>query len=120
MTNKRYGRVGDSPIIGAGTWADTRCAVSGTGWGEFYIRAAAAHEICARVRLAGLPLSRAADEVINIDVPKAGGDGGAIALGADGSIAFPFNTPGMARGWIGDDGVPHVALYKTDTLELPR
>jgi beta-aspartyl-peptidase (threonine type) len=120
MTNKRYGRVGDSPIIGAGTWADTRCAVSGTGWGEFYIRAAAAHEICARVRLAGLPLSRAADEVINIDVPKAGGDGGAIALGADGSVAFPFNTPGMARGWIGADGVPHVALYKTDTLELPR
>jgi beta-aspartyl-peptidase (threonine type) len=120
MTNKRYGRVGDSPIIGAGTWADTRCAVSGTGWGEYYIRAAAAHEICARLRLAGLPLARAADEVINVDIPKAGGDGGAIALGADGSLAFPFNTPGMARGWIGADGVPHVALYKTDTLSLPR
>jgi beta-aspartyl-peptidase (threonine type) len=120
MTNKRYGRVGDSPIIGAGTWADARCAVSGTGWGEFYIRAAAAHEICARVRLAGQPLAKAADGVINTDIPKAGGDGGAIALGADGSVAFPFNTPGMARGWIGADGVPHVALYKTDTLELPR
>ena len=119
MTNKRYGRVGDSPIIGAGTWADDRCAVSGTGWGEFYIRAAAAHEICARVRLSGDPLARSADRVINRDIPKAGGDGGAIALGADGSVAFPFNTGGMYRGWIGADGVPHVAIYKTDTLAMP-
>ena len=119
MTNKRYGRVGDSPIIGAGTWADARCAGSGTGWGEFYIRAAAAHEICARVRLAGDPLARAADRVINRDIPKAGGDGGAIALGADGSVAFPFNTGGMYRGWIGSDGVPHVAIYKTDALVMP-
>ena len=69
MTNKRYGRVGDSPIIGAGTWADAGCAVSGTGWGEFYIRDAAAHEICARVRLAGMPLPKAADDVINKDIP---------------------------------------------------
>ncbi|MFT3755203.1 MAG: isoaspartyl peptidase/L-asparaginase [Pseudoxanthomonas sp.] len=119
MTNKRYGRVGDSPIIGAGTWADARCAVSGTGWGEFYIRAAAAHEICARVRLSGTPLARAADAVINGDIPKAGGDGGAIALGADGSVAFPFNTGGMYRGWIGPDGVPHVAIYKDDELPMP-
>ncbi len=119
MTNKRYGRVGDAPIIGAGTWADDRCAVSGTGWGEFYIRAAAAHEICARVRLAGDPLARAADSVINRDIPKAGGDGGAIALGADGSVAFPFNTGGMYRGWIGSDGVPHVAIYKTDAMVMP-
>ena len=119
MTNKRYGRVGDSPIIGAGTWADERCAVSGTGWGEYYIRAAAAHEICARVRLAGDPLYRAADAVINDDIPAAGGDGGAIALGADGGIAFPFNTPGMYRGWIGADGVPHVAIYREDELALP-
>ena len=119
MTNKRYGRVGDSPIIGAGTWADARCAVSGTGWGEFYIRAAAAHEICARVRLAGQPLARAADGVINRDVPAAGGDGGAIALGADGSVAFPFNTEGMYRGWIGADGVPHVAVFRDEALPLP-
>ncbi|WP_229790810.1 isoaspartyl peptidase/L-asparaginase family protein [Cognatilysobacter xinjiangensis] len=119
MTNKRYGRVGDSPIIGAGTWADARCAVSGTGWGEFYIRGASAHEICARVRLAGTPLRRAADAVINRDIPKAGGDGGAIALGADGSVAFPFNTEGMYRGWIGADGVPHVAIYREDALAMP-
>ena len=111
--------MGDSPIIGAGTWADDRCAVSGTGWGEFYIRAAAAHEICARVRLAGDPISRAADRVINRDITAAGGDGGAIALGADGSIAFPFNTGGMYRGWIGADGVPHVAIYKADALPMP-
>ena len=116
MTNKRDGRVGDSPIIGAGTWADDRCAFSGTGWGEYYIRAAAAHEVCARVRLAGHSLARAADSVINRDIPKAGGDGGAIALGADGSMAFPFNTEGMYRGWIGADGVPHVAIYKEDPL----
>ncbi len=119
MTNKRYGRIGDAPIIGAGTWADARCAVSGTGWGEFYIRSAAAHEICARVRLAGEPLAKAADRVINHDIPTAGGDGGAIALGADGSVAFPFNTGGMYRGWIGSDGVPHVAIYKGDAMAMP-
>ena len=119
MTNKRYGRVGDSPIIGAGTWADDRCAFSGTGWGEYYIRAAAAHEVCARVRLLGMPLAKAAHAVINVDIPKAGGDGGAIALGADGSVAFPFNTEGMYRGWIGADGVPHVAVYREDALAMP-
>ena len=119
MTNKRYGRVGDAPIIGAGTWADARCAVSGTGWGEFYIRTAAAHEICARVRLSGDSLARAGEAVINRLIPAAGGDGGAIALGADGSIAFPFNTPGMYRGWIGGDGVPHVAIWPGEALPMP-
>ena len=116
MTDKRYGRVGDSPIIGAGTWADARCAVSGTGWGEYYIRAAAAHEICARVRLSGQSIARAARGVINDEIPKAGGDGGAIALASDGTFAFPFNTEGMYRGWIGSDGVPHVAIYADDML----
>ncbi|WP_051464476.1 isoaspartyl peptidase/L-asparaginase [Pseudoxanthomonas suwonensis] len=119
MTNKRYGRVGDSPIIGAGTWADGRCAVSGTGWGEFYIRTAAAHEICARVRLSGDSIARAGEQVINGVIPKAGGDGGAIALDAQGKAAFPFNTGGMYRGWIGADGVPHVAIYRDDPLPLP-
>ena len=119
MTNKRYGRVGDSPIIGAGTWADDRCAVSGTGWGEYYIRAAAAHEICARVRLHGDGIARAADIVINRDIPQAGGDGGAIALDAAGNAAFPFNTEGMYRGWIGEDGVPHVAVFAGEALPMP-
>ena len=68
------------------------------------------------MRLSGEGLVRAADGVINRDIPKAGGDGGAIALGADGTIAFPFNTEGMYRGWIGADGVPHVAIYKEDAL----
>jgi beta-aspartyl-peptidase (threonine type) len=120
MTDKRYGRVGDSPIIGAGTWADARCAVSGTGWGEFYIRAAAAHDICARVRYAGESVRKAAEAVIDEEIPAAGGDGGAIALGSDGTVAFPFNTEGMYRGWIGADGEPHVAIYREDALPLPH
>jgi beta-aspartyl-peptidase (threonine type) len=120
MTDKRYGRVGDSPIIGAGTWADARCAVSGTGWGEFDIRAAAAHDICARVRYAGQSLQRAAEAVIDEQIPAAGGDGGAIALGSDGTVAFPFNTEGMYRGWIGADGKPHVAIYREDVLAMPH
>jgi beta-aspartyl-peptidase (threonine type) len=120
MTNKRYGRVGDSPIIGAGTWADERCAVSGTGWGEFYIRHAAAHDICARMAYAGQSLQRAADAVINKVIVEAGGDGGAIALAADGTVAFPFNTEGMYRGWIGADGVPHVAIFADEALLMPR
>lgn len=119
MTNKRYGRVGDAPIIGAGTWADVRCAVSGTGWGEYYIRSAAAHEICARVRLRGDDIRVAADAVIDTEIPAAGGDGGAIALDVNGRVAFPFNTPGMFRGWIGIDGVPHVAVFREDEIALP-
>ena len=119
MTNKRYGRVGDSPIIGAGTYANAACAVSGTGWGEFYIRTAAAHDICARVNYLKQPIADAADTVINGTIPALGGDGGAIALAADGSIALPFNTEGMYRGWIGADGVPHVAIWKAETLAMP-
>jgi beta-aspartyl-peptidase (threonine type) len=111
MTDKRWGRVGDSPIIGAGTYANAQCAVSGTGWGEFYIRTVAAHEICMKVSMLGEPLQRAAAEVINQEIPSMGGNGGAIALDDKGNIAMPFNTDGMYRGWIGADGVPHVAIY---------
>jgi L-asparaginase / beta-aspartyl-peptidase len=111
MADKRWGRVGDSPIIGAGTYANAQCAVSGTGWGEFYMRTVAAHEICMRVSMLGEPLQRAAAEVINQEIPSMGGNGGAIALDADGNIAMPYNTDGMYRGWIGADGVPHVAIY---------
>ncbi|MEO6968456.1 MAG: isoaspartyl peptidase/L-asparaginase [Rhodanobacteraceae bacterium] len=112
MTDKRWGRVGDSPIIGAGTYANAKCAVSGTGWGEFYIRTVAAHEICMRVAMMGQSVQQASEDVINKEIPKLGGDGGAIVLGADGSYAMPFNTEGMFRGWIGTDGVPHVAIFK--------
>jgi len=119
MTDKRYGRVGDSPVIGAGTWADQTCAVSGTGWGEYYLRVAAAHEICRRMGLLHESAAEAGRAVINQQIPQMGGDGGAIVLGADGSVSLPFNTEGMYRGWIGVDGVPHVAIYSEDPLPLP-
>lgn len=119
MTNKRWGRVGDSPIIGAGTYANASCAVSGTGWGEFYIRAVAAHDICARVEYKGQSVREAAEAVIDKEIPAAGGDGGAIALDRNGQFALPFNTEGMYRGWIGADGVPHVAIYKEEKLAEP-
>ena len=111
MTNKRFGRVGDSPIIGAGTYADERCGVSGTGWGEFYIRAVVAHDICARVAYRGDTLAAAAEEVVNGAVTRLGGDGGAIALDKGGNIAMPFNTPGMYRGWINIDGSRGTAIF---------
>jgi len=111
MTNKRWSRIGDSPIIGAGTYATDACGVSGTGWGEFYIRAVAAHDICARVAYRGDSLAVAAEEVINKIVPAMGGDGGAIALDKDGNIAMPFNTTGMYRGWIKPDGSRGTAIF---------
>ena len=111
MTNKRWGRVGDAPIIGAGTWADDRCGVSATGWGEFFIRNAVAHDICARVAYRGDSLADAGGHVIGEVIPAQGGDGGVIALDAQGNIALPFNTPGMYRGWIGADGRRGVAIF---------
>jgi len=112
MTNKRWSRIGDSPIIGAGTYADSRCGVSGTGWGEYFIRAAVAHDICARVKYRGDSISAAAEEVLMKVVPEMGGDGGAIALDKDGNISLPFNTEGMYRGWIKPDGSWGVAIFK--------
>ena len=114
MTNKRWGRIGDAPIIGSGTWADAGCGVSGTGWGEFYIRSAAAHDICARVAYRGDSLAAASEEVINGIVPKLGGDGGAIALDARGNIAMPFNTSGMYRGWVKPDGSRGTAIFRDE------
>jgi len=108
---KIAGRVGDSPIIGAGTYASAKCAVSATGWGEFYIRANAAHDICARVEYRNEPVAQAADEVVMGVVPKLGGDGGVIALDADGNIATPFNTEGMYRGWVDRSGKIHIAIF---------
>ncbi len=119
MTNKRYGRVGDSPIIGAGTYANATCAVSGTGWGEFYIRTAAAYDICARMQYLKQSPVEAGRAVINERIPALGGDGGAIVLSAEGVAATPFNTQGMYRGWIGRDGVPHVAIFDDEALPLP-
>ncbi|HEY9512043.1 MAG TPA: isoaspartyl peptidase/L-asparaginase [Rhodanobacter sp.] len=122
MTDKRWDRIGDSPIIGAGTYANSGCAVSGTGWGEYYIRTVAAHAICMRVTQMRIPLKRAAAVVINQEIPALGGNGGAIALDATGHVAMPFNTDGMFRGWMGADGIAHVAIYGDEddgTVELP-
>ena len=112
MTNKRWGRVGDSPLIGAGTWADAHCAVSCTGWGEYYIRNAVAHDIAARVAYRGDRLQVAAEDVILGEVPAHGGDGGAIALDREGNIALVLSTTGMYRGWIGPDGSRGTAIYQ--------
>jgi beta-aspartyl-peptidase (threonine type) len=98
MTGKRWGRIGDSPIIGAGTYADDRgCAVSGTGWGEYFIRVGVAHEICARMRLNGTPAQTAADDVM-AEVKALGGDGGIIMVTPKGDMVTSFNTAGMYRG----------------------
>lgn len=112
MTNKRWGRIGDAPIIGAGTYADAGCGVSATGWGEFFIRATVAHDICARMAYRGDSLATAADTVVMQVVPALGGDGGIIALDKDGNIALPFNTEGMYRGWIKPTGERGVAIFK--------
>jgi len=98
MTGKRWGRIGDSPIIGAGTYADDRgCAVSGTGWGEYFIRVGVAHEICARMRLDGESAQGAADDVM-AEVKALGGDGGVIVVTPKGGMVTSFNTAGMYRG----------------------
>jgi len=114
-TNKRFGRVGDSPIIGAGTYADNRtCGVSATGHGEYFIRAAVAHEISARMRHGGLSVQEAARQVVMEELPQMppnGGSGGVIAMDAEGNIAMPFNTSGMYRGSIGTDGTLTVKIY---------
>ena len=111
MTDKRWGRIGDSPVIGAGTYANAACAMSGTGWGEFYLRTAAAHAVCMRVASMHQSVADASEEVVNRAIPALGGSGGAIVLGADGRFAMPFNTDGMFRGRIGGDGLPQVAIW---------
>ena len=111
MTNKRWGRIGDSPIIGAGTWADQRCAVSATGWGEYYIRTVAAYDICARLAYLDESLDAAARYVVLERIPAMGGDGGVIALDRKGNVSMPFNTAGMARGVARADGFVEVALF---------
>lgn len=112
-TNKRYGRIGDSPIIGAGTFADNRsCAVSATGHGEYFIRHAVAHEICARKRYAGEDLATAANTIVRQELVAAGGSGGVIAIDRRGNVAMPFNTEGMYRGLRMSDGRMNISIYK--------
>jgi beta-aspartyl-peptidase (threonine type) len=112
LTMKRHGRVGDSPIVGAGTFADNKsCAVSGTGQGEYFIRAIAAYDIAALVEYKALSVAAAANEVVNKKVKSAGGEAGVIALDAQGNHAAPFNTNGLYRGYVTKDGKRHVAIY---------
>jgi L-asparaginase / beta-aspartyl-peptidase len=111
VTGKRWGRIGDSPVVGAGTWADDRSvAVSCTGAGEFFLRAGAAHEIDARVRLAGEDVAEAADAVL-ADVRALGGTGGVIAVGRDGTAVWRFTTAGMNRALATSDGERRVAVF---------
>jgi beta-aspartyl-peptidase (threonine type) len=111
-SNKMYGRVGDSPIIGAGTYADNEaCAVSATGHGEYFIRYAAAHDIAALVKYKQMPIESAAAEVVQGKLKAAGGEGGVIALDAKGNLATPYNTEGMYRGYATRDGTIKVLLY---------
>jgi beta-aspartyl-peptidase (threonine type) len=111
LTGKRWGRIGDSPLIGAGTYADDRaCAVSATGAGEFFIRTSAAHEIGARMRLLGETAQAAADAVI-AEIGALGGSGGVIVAAPDGSTAFAFNTPGMYRARADSNGLSETGIF---------
>ena len=111
-TAKPVGRVGDSPIIGAGTWADDRtCAVSGTGKGELFIRTALAHSIHARMLYAGQTLAQAAQAQIDETARLGGGGAGLCAVDTRGNVALPFDTEGMYRGWMNADGV-YVAIHE--------
>lgn len=112
MTNKRWGRVGDSPMIGAGNYANNNtCAVSCTGSGEFFIRGVVAYDVSCLMEYKGMSLEEAASEVINNRVLQIGGDGGLIAVDANGNIAMPFNTEGMYRGYKTSDGDEEVLIY---------
>jgi len=113
MTGKKWGRVGDSPIIGAGTYAaNDCCAVSATGHGEFFIRAAVAHEIASLMRYRGLDVVAAADEVVMQQLVRLGGSGGVIAVGRDGRIAMPFHSDGMLRGAMDSRGLFQTGLLR--------
>ena len=113
MTGKRFGRIGDSPIIGAGTYADNRTAgISCTGHGEYFIRHAVAHDISARIAYKKESLAKAARDVVQTVLKQAGGSGGIIGLDAQGNVVMEFNTNAMTRGSIGPDGILKTAIFK--------
>jgi beta-aspartyl-peptidase (threonine type) len=113
ITNKHFGRVGDSPMIGVGTYASNHtCAVSATGDGEYFIRLTVARDIAALMEYSHLPVQQAADEVIMDKLTKLGGTGGVIALDREGNFAMPFNTEGMYRAYIDENGKAKVKIYK--------
>src|SRR5690606_5512683 len=113
MTNKKFGRVGDAPIIGAGTYANNKTvAISGTGWGEYFIRLVMAKSISDMMEFGKMKLQVAANEMIRKRLPALGGDGGLIAVDKDGNIAMPFCTEGMYRGYVKEGGKNVVEIYK--------
>lgn len=113
MTKKRFGRVGDSPIIGAGTYAsNASCAVSSTGHGEYFMRLLVAHDIAKEMEYAGKTIQEAGDAVIHKKLTKLGGTGGVIILDKDGNVYQPFNTPGMYRAFIDASGKKEILIYK--------
>ena len=113
MTNKRWGRIGDAPIIGAGTYANNAsCAVSATGHGEYFIRSVVAHDICALVEYRGWSLERAAKEVVQGKLVQRGGEGGIIAVDPKGNLVLEFNSPGMFRGLRDSSGRRMVGIYE--------
>ncbi len=111
MTNKRYGRIGDSPIIGAGTYANGQCGISATGHGEYFIRAAVTYDICALVAYKEMSINDAADKVIHDKLKAMGGDGGVVGLDNQGNIMMSFNTAGMYRASIDTDGNVTIKIY---------
>lgn len=112
MTAKRFGRIGDAPVIGAGTYANQLCGVSATGHGEYFIRNAVAHDICARMEYQNISLERAAHHVVMERLVQQQGEGGVIAMDVHGNYTMPFNSEGMYRGYIGPDGRAQVWIYK--------
>ena len=120
MTNKKFGRVGDAPIIGAGTYAhNATCAVSATGWGEYFIRVGVARDIAAQIEYRGVPLAAAAAATL-AKVAALGGDGGVIAIDAQGHIALPFNTRGMYRGYRLSTGAAAIEIFGPDDAAAPE
>ena len=118
MANKRYNRIGDSPIIGEGTYENnSTCAVSGTGHGEFFIRWTVAHDISALMEYKGLNLKEASELVVNDKLVKAGGSGGVICVDKSGNISMPFNTSGMFRGFATADGKEGIFIYKDEGIK---
>ena len=113
MTNKKYGRIGDSPLIGAGTYAnDKTCAISCTGHGEPFIRCVAAYDVSSLMEYKGMSLAEAMNEVVNIKLPKMDGEGGMIGVDAQGNMSLIFNSAGMYRGARSSDGTNYVSIYK--------
>jgi L-asparaginase / beta-aspartyl-peptidase len=113
MSNKKYGRVGDSPIIGAGTYANNKtCGVSCTGHGEYFIRSVVAYDVSALMEYKGMSVAEAANEVVMKKLKNLGGEGGLIVMDAKGNIAMPFNTTGMYRGYMKSNGKKEVLIYK--------